>query len=137
MAKMEPIIKQWYDYLDEGKIMGKKCPKCGRIHFPPVPVCNECSAMDLEWTEMSGEGVITSLTYSPMGVYPYNDTPCLSGWGELKEGMPFNSVIVNPPEGGADALRERLRKGPVPVRMVIRKLDDRISFPYLEIEEDI
>lgn len=135
MAKMEPIIKKWYDFLAEGKIMGKKCPDCGAIMFPPVPVCRECSCMDLEWTEMSGEAEIHSLTFSPMGVYPFNEEPCLSGWGTLKEGMPFNSIIINPPEGGADELRERLRKGPIKAKMVITPLDENISFPYLKIEE--
>lgn len=136
MVKMEPIIKMWYDFLAEGKIMGKRCPECGAVMFPPVPVCGKCSCMDLEWTEMSSEGEIHSLTYSPMGVYPFNDEPCLSGWGKLKEGMPFNSVIVNPPAGGADELRERLRQGPVPAKLVITKLDDTISFPYFEIQEE-
>ena len=70
-----------------------------------------------------------------MGVYPYNEEPCLSGWGKLKEGMPFNSIIINPPEGGADELRDRLRKGPVPVKLIITRLDDRLSFPYFEIKE--
>lgn len=115
--------------------MGKKCTKCGNIQFPPVPVCNECSCMEMDWTEMSGEGEIYSLTFSPMGVYPYNEEPCLSGWGKLKEGMPFNSIIINPPEGGADELRDRLRKGPVPVKLIITRLDDRLSFPYFEIKE--
>lgn len=50
--------------------------------------------------------------------------------------MPFNSVIVNPPAGGADELRERLRQGPVPAKLVITKLDDTISFPYFEIQEE-
>ena len=135
MATMEPIIKKWYTFLEEGKIMGKKCTKCGNIQFPPVPVCNECSCMEMDWTEMSGEGEIYSLTFSPMGVYPYNEEPCLSGWGKLKEGMPFNSIIINPPEGGADELRDRLRKGPVPVKLIISRLDDRLSFPYFEIKE--
>ncbi len=135
MATMEPIIKKWYTFLEEGKIMGKKCTKCGNIQFPPVPVCNECSCMEMDWTEMSGEGEIYSLTFSPMGVYPYNEEPCLSGWGKLKEGMPFNSIIINPPEGGADELRDRLRKGPVPVKLIITRLDDRLSFPYFEIKE--
>lgn len=135
MATMEPIIKKWYTFLEEGKIMGKKCTKCGNIQFPPVPVCNECSCMEMDWTEMSGEGKIYSLTFSPMGVYPYNEEPCLSGWGKLKEGMPFNSIIINPPEGGADELRDRLRKGPVPVKLIITRLDDRLSFPYFEIKE--
>lgn len=134
MAKMQPIIKNWYDYLAEGKIMGLKCSDCGHIQFPPVPVCNECSSFEMEWVEMSGEGEIYSLTFSPMGVYPYNEDECLTGWGQLKEGMPFNSIITNPPEGGADELREMLRKGPVPVKLVISKLDERISFPYFEIQ---
>ncbi|MGN1155091.1 MAG: zinc ribbon domain-containing protein, partial [Agathobacter sp.] len=36
MEKIGPIVKQWYTALSNGKIMGKKCTRCGAVSFPPV-----------------------------------------------------------------------------------------------------
>ena len=57
---MEPIVKKWYDGLNEGKLLGLKCKRCGTVEFPPFPVCNTCSCTDLEWIEISGEGMMDS-----------------------------------------------------------------------------
>ena len=32
---MEPIVKNYYLALEEGKILGRKCTDCGHIEFPP------------------------------------------------------------------------------------------------------
>ena len=37
--KMERIVQRYYEELENGKIMGRKCPACGAIQFPPeLPV---------------------------------------------------------------------------------------------------
>ena len=33
--KMERIVKTYYDALEEGKVLGRKCLSCGHIEFPP------------------------------------------------------------------------------------------------------
>lgn len=50
---MEPIVKTYYDALEEGRILGRKCKKCGHIEFPPYLCCNECGCLDTEWIEMN------------------------------------------------------------------------------------
>lgn len=63
----EKVVKKFYDSLDEGKILGRKCPECGHIEFPPYLACNECGAYEgLEWVEIPGTGVVTSLVPCPM-----------------------------------------------------------------------
>lgn len=129
MPKMEPITYKWYDYLRQGKIMGLRCKECGTYEFPPVPVCNNCSSMDMEWTEMSGEAHITAATYVAMGVYPYSTEPVVSATLKLKEGPFFVSWI---PGGTQEQARELFdRKDPVPVRLKPKKLNDDVDWPVI------
>lgn len=127
---MEAIIKKWYDNLKEGKIMGLRCKECGSIHFPPVPVCKECSGFDMEWVEMSGEAELYTINSNFQGVYPYNNTPSLSGFVKLKEGMFFIVVLdgVKPSEQGA--LVKRLQGGPVKVQLFTKALNEKYAYPF-------
>lgn len=136
MAKIEPVLKIWYDALNENKILGLKCNRCGSVEFPPVPICNDCSCTDMEWVEMSGEGELDTFCFSPMGIPPYHEEPTMCGFGRLKEGMLFNSAIVNATGKDQNALSERLSKtGPIPFAMVVTKLDENISFPQFVIKD--
>ena len=39
---LEKVVETFYKNLEEGKITGKKCTKCGAVEFPPVYACNSC-----------------------------------------------------------------------------------------------
>ncbi len=67
MEKIEHLVKPWYEALEEGKLLGRKCPQCGHIEFPPRYACNECGCMDTEWVEISGKAkCIAIVPQSPM-----------------------------------------------------------------------
>ena len=38
--KLEKVVQKFYESLDEGKMMGRKCTACGNVEFPPVFACN-------------------------------------------------------------------------------------------------
>ena len=42
---LEKVVQGFYDRLEEGKICGRKCPKCGAVEFPPVYACNSCGIL--------------------------------------------------------------------------------------------
>lgn len=42
---LKPIVKTYYDALEEGTILGRKCTRCGHIEFPPYLCCNECGGL--------------------------------------------------------------------------------------------
>ena len=44
---LKPIVKTFYDALEEGTILGRKCLRCGHIEFPPFLCCNACGGLDL------------------------------------------------------------------------------------------
>jgi uncharacterized OB-fold protein len=93
--EMERIVKRFYDELENGKIMGRKCKACGAVEFPPVIACNACGHFETEWFEMSGEGVVTDIVMpSPMtnprcDVFAPFGLCCVT----LKEGREINAIV--------------------------------------------
>ena len=59
--KLEKVVQTFYEKLEEGKIMGRKCPKCGNVEFPPVYACNKCGNYETEWYEISGKAKMHSI----------------------------------------------------------------------------
>ena len=48
--------------MNEHRIMAMRCPKCGAIEAEPVPTCNVCGNLDMEWHEVKGEAICKSMT---------------------------------------------------------------------------
>ncbi len=44
------------------RIMGTRCPQCGKVYLPPRPFCGECLRRMEEWTEVGPEGVLIGYT---------------------------------------------------------------------------
>ena len=59
--KLEKVVEKFYLGLEEGKILGRKCPKCGNVEFPPVYACNACGNYETEWVEISGKAKLHSI----------------------------------------------------------------------------
>jgi len=51
-------ISKFLQGLKEGKILGRKCPKCGRIFVPPRSYCEWCHVATNEWIEVPQTGEI-------------------------------------------------------------------------------
>jgi len=81
-------VDKFVDFLDEGKMTGTRCRKCGRAFFPPRADCYRCLTSDMEWFEISGPGKLISfstLFYAPTGFeddLPY--TIALVQFGDVK-----------------------------------------------------
>ena len=70
MFMPQPVTKIYYTGLDAGTIKATKCTKCGHVEWPPVPTCDECGSLDMEWTEIAGEAIIENIhPISPMYKY--------------------------------------------------------------------
>ena len=50
---LKPIVKTYYDALEEGTILGRKCTRCGHSELPPYLCCNECGGLDTEWVDLT------------------------------------------------------------------------------------
>jgi len=58
-----PIRSKFLLHLrDEQKIMGTKCPTCGRVYVPARSTCLKCFENMEEWIEVGDEGILTAYT---------------------------------------------------------------------------
>ncbi|MBE3116099.1 Zn-ribbon domain-containing OB-fold protein [Candidatus Bathyarchaeota archaeon] len=97
MGTQEPFtIEQFYKFLQQSKLMAGKCLKCGKIHLPPRPLCDNCYSTEFQWVEISGKGKL--LTYSVINVAPpqfQSLTPYTVGIIELEGGLKIPGMIQN------------------------------------------
>jgi uncharacterized OB-fold protein len=92
-------IEQFYKFLAEGKLMAAKCQKCGKIHLPPRPMCDNCYGQDFVWMEVSGKGKL--LTYTTIHVAPQQFqslVPYTVGIVELENGLKLPGMISGIPQ---------------------------------------
>ena len=109
--KLEKVVETFYLKLEEGKIMGRKCPKCGNVEFPPVYACNKCGSYETEWYEISGKAKLHSIVlpaalsskpeYKNLGKYAYGEV-------ELEEGTRLNAVVRGVSRKNRAELNEKL-----------------------------
>ncbi len=55
--------------LKEGKILGRKCPRCGRVYVPPRMYCEYCHVPTSEWVEVPDTGVIHTAVVSYISTF--------------------------------------------------------------------
>ena len=87
-------IEQFYKFLAQGKLMAGKCLKCGKMHLPPRPLCDNCYSQDFQWINVSGKGKL--LTYTVISVAPpqfQNLTPYAVGIVQLENRLKIPGMI--------------------------------------------
>ena len=91
----EPFtIEQFYKFMQKNKLMAGKCRKCGKIHLPPRPMCDNCFSQDFEWVEVSGKGNL--LTYTIIHIAPAQFqalAPYAVGIVQLENGLRIPGMI--------------------------------------------
>ncbi|MCL5877052.1 MAG: Zn-ribbon domain-containing OB-fold protein [Candidatus Bathyarchaeota archaeon] len=106
MSTVEPFtIEQFYKFLQQGKLMASKCQKCGKIHLPPRPLCDNCYSQQFSWIQVSGKGKL--VTYTIINVAPAQFqalAPYAVGIVELENGQKIPGMIQ-------DIAREQLKIG--------------------------
>lgn len=132
MSDVKAYMKEWYDYLAEGKFMGLRCKKCGAIECPPYAACNTCGAHDMEWVELSGDAELVTFSRSLMGNYPYGNDDILIGWFRLAEGPLFSAEIIDGPENE----EELLPKLPIKAKVEIVCIEEKnnLYFPKFRLQ---
>ncbi len=91
----EPFtIEQFYKFLRQGKLMAGKCVKCGKIHLPPRPLCNNCYSQEFEWVQVSGIGELVTYTVISIAPRQFQDlTPYAVGIVQLENGLKIPGMI--------------------------------------------
>ena len=63
-----PMSDYWFEqYLNEEKLMGSRCSKCGALYVPPRSICQKCHGTKMEWVQMGGMGKLTAFTCIAIG----------------------------------------------------------------------
>lgn len=97
MSEQPPFtIEQFYKYINQGKLMGGKCKRCGKIHLPPRPLCDQCLSKEFEWTGIPQKGKL--LTYTIIHVAPpqfREMVPYAVGIVQLENGLKIPGMIIN------------------------------------------
>ncbi|MHA1496771.1 MAG: Zn-ribbon domain-containing OB-fold protein [Promethearchaeota archaeon] len=66
-------LDKFYDGLENKKIMGNKCPKCGDVFVPPRKICGKCNVvipLEENWVDLPETGTLMNFTTT---AYRVND----------------------------------------------------------------
>ena len=94
MKENNYTIKQFFNFISEGKLKGLKCKNCGNLILPPRIKCSKCGHKEFEWIDLSGKGKL--LTYTVIYVPPKKfkeEAPYAIGVVELDEGVRLEARI--------------------------------------------
>lgn len=79
---------QWtqpfWDAAAEHRLVCARCIRCRRLRMPPSPFCPHCQSQEIQWSELSGRGVIFTFTVVHHPVMP-----------ELVEAVPYAVAAVD------------------------------------------
>lgn len=69
-ATDNPEDATFWKKTKQGKLAVESCSDCGKLRFPPRPMCPWCQSQATEWKEMSGKGRIWSFCVSHPPLIP-------------------------------------------------------------------
>ena len=73
----------FWDGVAEHRLLVQRCRECARWIWQPRPICPDCHASDVDWTEVNGDARVVSWT----ALHP----PVLTVW---QDKLPFVLLLV-------------------------------------------
>ena len=97
---MEYTAKAYFDFIEEGRIMGSRCGACGDVSLPPRPVCKECGSVEMRWEELGGGGEVRAYTVINIPLSRMEDrSPYAVGVMKLDDGPSVSGLILGVTSG--------------------------------------
>jgi uncharacterized OB-fold protein len=120
----------YWNFCRQNVLSAQKCGSCGRLRFPPQPMCPSCRSLERSWTPISGEGTV----YTFSVVTGAGTEPLLPG----VHGLPYAVAVIELDEGirmVTDFDTEDLGhlKVGARVRAVFERVNDDIAAPRFEL----
>ncbi len=90
----------FYAYLKEGKLMGSRSKKTGKLYVPPRAMCPETFSTEMEWAQVAGTGKLigfTVIVVAPTHMLEAGysrDNPFCAGIVQLDEGPAVSAQIL-------------------------------------------
>ena len=130
MSKSEFTSAEFYQALNEHKLMGTRCKECNSLHLPPRQICPNCHSSNVEWFPFKGEGKLVTFTTVAVGTTQMaargHDREChyCCGIVALDEGPKISAHIL-----GVDAQKPESIK--VGTRLKVAFPDEVCEIPVL------
>ena len=121
IPQVTPELKPFFDAARNRQLAVQKCDNCGKLRFPPAPVCLACDSPKARWEVVSGRGEVFSFTVMHRAYHPAIKVPYTLAVIELKEGAKITSNVVG--------IEPSKVKCGMPVEVVFDKLSDEVSLP--------
>lgn len=117
------VVMKVVEGLQQGKLLGTKCSKCGTRYLPPRQHC-KCGGHDMEWYEAPTKGKLvtfTMVTFPPDSMAKY--APYIVAVAELEDGSRLLAQITG-------VTPQTLQVG-LPVQVVPHQISqDRIVYKF-------
>jgi uncharacterized OB-fold protein len=121
------VIAKVIEGLQQGKLFGTKCNKCGARYLPPRTHC-KCGAHEIEWYEAPTKGKLvtfTMVTFPPDSMAKY--APYIVAVAELEDGSRLLAQITG-------VTPQTLQVG-LPVQVVSHQIgQDRIAYKFKPLQ---
>ncbi len=91
----------WWSALRRHELLVQECPQCGKLTFPPRPMCPSCRSLERGWRKAGGRGRVYSWVVVRRPSHPYfaDKVPYVVVLVEMAEGFRVVGAIDAPPEG--------------------------------------
>lgn len=117
------LVERFVEELENDRLMGTRCEKCGAKYLPPRAHCI-CGSADMKWFEASRQGRIltyTSIDFPPQSMSKH--APYIVAIAELKDGSRLLAQLT-------DVTLKALRVG-MPVQVVSQRMSqNRIVYKF-------
>ncbi|ARP74272.1 nucleic acid-binding protein [Streptomyces pluripotens] len=112
----DAFTRPYWEAAAQGRLLIRRCGRCGRAHHYPREFCPHCWSEDVAWEETSGRATLyTWSTVHRNDLPPFGDrTPYTAAVVDLAEGPRMMTEVVECPEGELTAampLRVTFRDG--------------------------
>jgi uncharacterized OB-fold protein len=87
----------FWDFVQEHRLRLQRCSDCGRMRYPPAPVCADCLSDNYTWEPVSGHGTLLSWVVFHRQYFAELPTPYCVAAAQLAEGPILIANLVDPP----------------------------------------
>lgn len=123
LPELDGVSAPFWQAARQHRLVAPKCKQCGKVFFYPRAVCPFDWNSDLEWVELSGQGVIYTYTVVRQAAHPAfaERVPYVLALVDLAEGIRIMSNVVARPEAVQIGM---------PVAVRFEDIDQEVSLPF-------
>jgi uncharacterized protein len=60
LPAISSLNRAFWEGLKRRELCLQKCERCGKVWYPPAPLCPSCWSREFTWTRLSGRGLVNS-----------------------------------------------------------------------------